>query len=386
MAKKRGQNEGSVRKRSDGTWEARVTIGTLPNGKPHRKSLYGRTRSEVAAKMNDLQNTLQKGLITNPTEMAVGEWLDYYMVEYKKRTVKPTTYINYSVKVKNHIKPEIGRYKLKSLRQNEVQKFINALSDKGLAPATVISTYKLFHGALETAQNDGLIVRNVADQVKLPKLVKAPIEVLTQEQQDLFVEKAKETYMGCIFILGLCTGMRKGELIGLKWGDIDYEGKQLHVRRTINVVKDLDNPQGKWYLGFGTPKTEASKRSIPLHETAIRVLKDIKAQQDAYKKKFGVAYEDNDLVFSTQQGRPLDPRNMGRTFKKVCNKAGLTDFHIHCLRHSFATRGLENGVDICVMQKYLGHATMKETADTYTHVLADLKINEMQKLEGAVKY
>lgn len=223
MSKKRGQNEGSIRKRKDGTWEARVTIGVSVDGKQQRKSLYGKTRQEVNAKMTDLLNNLQKGIITNPTEMTLAEWLDYYMLEYKKKYVKPTTYVNYSVKVEKHIKPAIGHYKLKALRQDMIQKFVNSMTDEGLSPSTVISAYKLLSTALETAVDDGLLVRNVSHKVKLPKTTKPKINVLTKEQQDAFVEQAKETYMGIVYIFDLCTGMRLGELLGLKWQDIDFE-------------------------------------------------------------------------------------------------------------------------------------------------------------------
>ena len=386
MAKKRGQNEGSIRKRKDGTWEARVTIGILENGKQNRKSLYGKTRQEVAAKMTDLLNNLQKGVITNPTEMTVSEWLDIYMPEYKKRFVKPTTYIGYTVKIENHIKPVLGHHKLKALRQDMIQKFVNGLSDKGLAPATVEATFKLLNNALETAVDDGLIVRNAAHKVKLPKVEKPKINVLTMEQQNAFIEQAKETYMGCVYIFDLCTGMRLGELLGLKWGDIDFEENQFHVMRTIRKVKDPDNPEEKWHLEFGTPKTPSSQRVIPLNETAIKVLYDVQKQQEQNKIKAGEIYEDNDLVFCTQLGKPLDPTNMRRTFHAICDKAGISGLHPHCLRHTFATRGAENNVDVRVMQRFLGHATIKETADTYTHVLSDLKRSEMLKLDSVMNY
>ncbi len=383
---KRGQNEGSIRKRKDGTWEARVTIGISADGKQQRKSLYGKTRQEVSAKMTDLLNNLQKGIITNPTEMTLAEWLDFYMLEYKKQYVKPTTYNNYTVKVKNHIKPAIGHYKLKALRQDIIQKFVNSLSGKGLAPSTVIDVFKVLNNALETAVDDGLIVRNVANRVKLPKTTKPQITVLTQEQQNAFVEQAKVTYMGVVYIFDLCTGMRLGELLGLKWQDIDFEQNQLHIKRIIRKVKDPDNPEEHWHLEFGTPKTPTSERIIPLNETAIKVLADVWEQQEKNKEKASTAYEDNDLVFCTQLGRPLDPTNMRRTCYSICAKIGVSNFHPHCLRHTFATRGAENNVDVRVMQKFLGHATIKETADTYTHVLNDLKQSEILKLDKAVNY
>jgi len=383
---KRGQNEGSIRKRKDGTWEARVTIGISADGKQQRKSLYGKTRQEVSAKMTDLLNNLQKGIITNPTEMTLAEWLDFYMLEYKKQYVKPTTYNNYTVKVKNHIKPAIGHYKLKALRQDIIQKFVNSLSGKGLAPSTVIDVFKLLSNALETAVDDGLIVRNVANRVKLPKTTKPQITVLTQEQQNAFVEQAKVTYMGVVYIFDLCTGMRLGELLGLKWQDIDFEQNQLHIKRIIRKVKDPDNPEEHWHLEFGTPKTPTSERIIPLNETAIKVLADVWEQQEKNKEKANTAYEDNDLVFCTQLGRPLDPNNIRRTCYSICAKIGVSNIHPHCLRHTFATRGAENNVDVRVMQKFLGHATIKETADTYTHVLNDLKQSEILKLDKAVNY
>ena len=383
---KRGQNEGSIRKRKDGTWEARVTIGISADGKQQRKSLYGKTRQEVSAKMTDLLNNLQKGIITNPTEMTLAEWLDFYMLEYKKQYVKPTTYNNYTVKVKNHIKPAIGHYKLKALRQDIIQKFVNSLSGKGLAPSTVIDIFKVLSNALETAVDDGLIVRNVANRVKLPKTTKPQITVLTQEQQNAFVEQAKVTYMGVVYIFDLCTGMRLGELLGLKWQDIDFEQNQLHIKRIIRKVKDPDNPEEHWHLEFGTPKTPTSERIIPLNETAIKVLADVWEQQEKNKEKANTAYDDNYLVFCTQLGRPLDPNNIRRTCYSICAKIGVSNIHPHCLRHTFATRGAENNVDVRVMQKFLGHATIKETADTYTHVLNDLKQSEILKLDKAVNY
>lgn len=161
---------------SPNNYEARVTIRIGPDGKQMRKSLYGKTRQDVNTQMNELLSNLRKGIIINPTEMTLGEWLYVYMVDYKKPFVKPTTYINYMVRVNNH------RGKLKALRPDMVQKFINGLNDAGLSSATVGSCYKTLNKALERALNDGLIVRNAAHQAKLPKLTQRAIEVLTREQ------------------------------------------------------------------------------------------------------------------------------------------------------------------------------------------------------------
>lgn len=382
MAKKRGQNEGSIRKRKDGTWEARVTIYTDANGKQVRKSLYGKTKKEAFEKMTDLQNNLQKGIITNPTEMTVSEWLDVYMRTYKKPHVRPATYNNYSVKVNNHINPAIGHYKIKSLRQDIVQRFVNSLSEKGLAPSTVTDVFKLLHNALETAIDDGLIARNVANRVKLPKTSKPKINVLTPEQEKAFIEQANKTYMGIMYVFDLRTGMRLGELLGLKWSDIDFENNELHVNRTLYKAKDPDESSSRWYIDFGDPKTEAGKRTIPLYDSGIEILATIFEQQEENKQKAGAAYIDNDLVFCTHLGKPLDPNNMRRTFYSICDKIGLKGLHPHCLRHTYATRGAERNVDMRALQAVLGHANIRETIDTYTHASNDFKRRELMKLEN----
>jgi len=235
--------------------------------------------------------------------------------------------------VENHIKPAIGHYKLKALRQDIIQDFIGSLTAKGLAPATVVAIYKLLHNALERAVDAGFIAKNVSNRVQLPEISQPEIKALSKEEQTLFVEKAKETYMGDMYIFDLCTGMRLGELLGLKWEDIDWNNRQLHLNRTISKVIDPDNPEDRWHLDFGPPKTEASKRTIPLHQTAIKLLLDIKERQEKNKVAAGTAYEDNDLVFCTKLGRPQDPINMRRTFHRICDKAELKGFHPHCLRH-----------------------------------------------------
>ena len=385
MAKKRGQNEGSIRKRKDGTWEARVTVYIDATGKQVRKSLYGKTKKEAFEKMTDLQNNLQKGIITNPTEMTVREWMDVYMQTYKKPHVRPATYNNYSVKVNNHINPAIGHDKIKSLRQDIIQRFVNGLSEKGLAPSTVIDIYKLLHNALETAIDDGLIARNVANRVKLPKTSKPKINVLTAEQEIAFIEQASKTYMGIMYIFDLHTGMRLGELLGLKWSDIDFENDELHVKRTLYKAKDPDETSSHWYLDFGDPKTEAGKRTIPLYDSTMEILAKVYEQQETNKQKAGAAYNDNDLVFCTQLGKPLEPNNMRRTFYSICEKIEAKGLHPHCLRHTYATRGAEKNVDMRALQAVLGHANIRETIDTYTHPSNDFKRRELMKLENTQK-
>jgi len=165
----------------------------------------------------------------------------------------------------------------------------------------------------------------------------------------------------------------------------DRRPRFFRIKRTLNIVKDLDDSESKWHKEFGTPKTESSNRSIPLLSELVTLLRQIQQKQKELIEFAGSAYENNNLIFSTQLGRPLDPRNMQRTFKTNAYKANITGASIHSCRHTFATRGLENGIELSVMQELLGHASIKMTADLYTHVLPDKKRDSIMKLNGTMK-
>ena len=385
MPKKRGRGEGSIRKRADGLWEARVTIGIDPNKKQKRKSIYGKTRDSVQKKMITLLHDLHQGQYVEPSHMTMHQWLDMWLQEYKRYMVKPTTYNNYIARINHHIKPHLGDYKLKDLRVDNIQTMVNEMHRKNLSPETIRGVYNIVHAALEQALTNGLIVKNIANKIALPKAEKKAVQVLNIDQQKLFVEAAKNVYMGGLFILNLATGLRLGELLALTWEDVYFEEGILRVSRSLYIAKDHDDTTAKWQKHIGAPKTESSIRSIPLLPAASDILKDIKAKQQAQKAKASVSYENNGLVFATHQGRPLDPRNMQKIFASILKEANITQsMHIHCLRHTFATRGLEQGIELKVMQELLGHSSIKMTADLYTHVLPDKKIESIMKLKDTI--
>jgi len=386
MAKKRGQNEGSIRKRKDGKWEARVTIGIDPDGKQRRKSLYGKTRQEVAIKMADLLNELHNGTLVDPTNITVAGWLDEWMREYKKLHLKQTTYINYVGHINNQINPILAKYKLIDLRIDTIQKFVNELVKRDLSIGTVQGALKVFKGAIRQAFILGMIPKNVTTGVIVPKYEKEPRKAFTPEQRDSFIDIAKDTVHGEVFILKLFTGMRIGELLALRWADVDFEKTYLHVNSTLNLTTDPDDPESKWHLSFGTPKTRSSIRTIPLISSAIKLLQRIRGKQAEIRLRLGAGYEDNDLVFSTGLGKPLNPRNMQRTFQRICRKADLQGFTPHSLRHTFATLGYAQGIDLKVLQEILGHANINETANTYTHVGIDTIRQEMKKVEISANF
>jgi len=188
-----------------------------------------------------------------------------------------------------------------------------------------------------------------------------------------------------MFIFDLGTGLRIGELLALSWSEVNFGEEIIRVKRTLNIIKDFDDSESKWHKAFGSPKTESSNRSIPLLPALVTLLRQVQQKQKELMEFVGSAYEHNNLVFATQLGRPLDPRNMQRTFKTIADKANITGATIHSCRHMFATRGLENGIELRVMQELLGHASIKMTADLYTHVMPDKKRDSIMKLSDTIK-
>lgn len=388
MANKRGQGEGSIAKRPDGTWWARISVGRDENGKQKRKAFYGKTRKEVQEKLTAALNDINSGTYVEPSSMTVEQWVEIWMKQYKKNTLKQSTYNHKWDCIKPHIIPDIGRYKLKDLRPDIVQSFANGLINKNLSPMRVRNIVSVLQEALFQAVKNEMIVKNVALDVMLPTRNTAKREILTQEEQHRFIKAAKgDTNYGKMYILMLATGLRIGEASALEWDDIEFENSLLRVRRTSYEVRDRDNPEAKYKVVVGSPKTKASIRTIPLLPDIIDMLKGLRESQKLQKKPNGGRYEDNNLVFGNTFGKIGWRHDLRNSLLKIIEAAEVNPkITSHCLRHTFATRGLENGIPIKVMQELLGHATLSMTADLYTHVMPETKQAEIKKLQSAMGF
>lgn len=430
---KRGQGEGTIRKRKDGTYEARYTIGVDANGKQIQKSIYSKDGEEIKQKLRKVLTTLDEGIYIEPKKITVRQWLDTWFYEYKKPTVKPNTLACYDNMINNHINPVIGNIQLKDLRADHIQKLYNTVA-KNHSRRMVELTHVTLHNAIEQAIKNDLLYRNVTNLVDLPKgkdqregTADDKPKVLTIEDQQAILQGLKGERMEAVFLLLLFTGLRRGEVLGLKWDDIDIEEKVLHVNRLFGRFKNFDEgSEKKTTLGFGSLKTTKSKREVPLLDELIPILKAHKAHQKEERLKAGNAYEKNNLVVCNELGKPLDPKNLKDEFDKILRKVGLAklkmpdgwkpgkpipedfkfpkwfnppegwrpgnplpmDFrppegvNLHALRHTFATRGLENGIELKVMQELLGHSTIVLTGDTYSHVLPNKKREAINKLKN----
>ena len=394
----RGAGEGTIRLRADGRWEALISLGRDEEGKPIRKSFYGKTRKEAYDKMIEYQNEhninpankiFQKKI--KDSNMTLGEWLEIWLEEYKKPMVRGSTYVSLSSISKTHIIPNLGDILLKDLKPIIIQRFLNTLPTTQKRAKEV---YKVIKMVLKQAVKEKLISENPAEDVNVPKAEeKKERQVLTPEEQERFIEVAKQVIYGEVLILILGTGLRIGEALALTWEDIDLENGTLSVNKTISMG-DFSKQFNKHTFVINPPKTKSSYRTIPLMPSLIDMLKRLKKELEERRYFYGKGFNELNLVFYTgntnnsqgTHGKILSPSTLrANTLKKIKKITGFIDITPHTLRHTFATRGLENGIELRVMQDLLGHSSLQMTADLYTHVLPDKKQESIMKLADTIK-
>jgi len=393
VAKKRANGEGSIRQRKDGRWEGLYTVNYK------RKSVYGKTKEDVRKKLNKIENEIDSGVYVEKTNITFGAWLDEWLEVYAKPTVKLSTYGSYEGYIRNHIKPEIGKVKLKDLRADILQKFINKklidgrcdkIKDEktnklvnkkgGLSEKTIKNMYNMIHSALKQAYKNGLVYQNVSELITLPKQKRNEMCVLSLCEQKALQEAVQDERLGIGIILTLFTGLRLGELLGLKFDDIDFKAKTITIRRTLNRLKVFDTPDKKTDIVMGEPKTDRAKRTIPLQDFLIPLLKQHHVNIMREKLLAGNLYTDENFVICNEFGKYLEPRTYQDFYKRMLKKADIPNTNFHTLRHTFATRALENGFDVKVLADILGHADASTTLNKYAHALPDHKKTSMEKL------
>lgn len=370
MPRKRANSEGTIYKRKDGAWCAQLVVG-WEDGKPRRVSFYGKTRREVAEKLAKAKAEMQQGTFIEPTRLTFGEWLRVWLEEYKRPAVRPSTYSNYEQVIRLYLQPALGHVPLQQLRPEQLQRLYNQKLAEGLSNRTVRLIHIVAHAALKQAVKNGLAGRNVAEATSPPGVKKREIRVLTLEEQHHFLEAAKGERLYPAFLLALASGLRLGELLGLRWQDVDWQRGGISVNQALQRVRGKKGE--KSYLGFLPPKTKAGRRFIPLPEEALKALKKWRATQSEEKLSAGPLWEEHGLIFTTPAGRPIDPRNFLRTFYRIIERAGVEHFNFHALRHTFATRLLELGEHPKVVQELLGDSQITVVLDTYSHVLPNIK-------------
>jgi integrase len=377
---KRSNGEGSIRKRADNKWEGRYTAGYDPKtGNQIRRSVYGKTREEIVKKLREVQHHIDSGNYIEPSRITVADWLFTWLNVYKKGQIRISTYNVYHEAIRLHINPNIGNYQLSKIRPEHVQKMINIISNK-LAPATVIKIKNILNNAFKQAVKNEMINKNIIEAVVAPKLKQREIKYLNPEDQDKFIRALKGDRLEPLFLLALGTGMRVGELLALTWDKVNLEEQTIKITHSLAYVKNPETNHLEFHLY--DPKTPHSRRLVPLTNSVMSILRQHKKTQLAERLRYGNVYNDMGLLFCTELGGYLSPRNINRKVYKLVEKLGLPHISFHSLRHTFATRAFENDMKPKAIQEILGHSDISTTLNTYTHLLEDTKHKEMSKLEN----
>ncbi|MCF3104521.1 site-specific integrase [Streptomyces roseoverticillatus] len=362
MARKRNPNgAGSIWQRKDGRYEARVYV-PQPDGTRKRKTVYGSTWEECDTKRQELVRRDRQGIPTPTRSAKLSEWLPYWLEEYVEPERKKTTHAKYETHVRLYLIPKIGAKRLESLGVADVRRLLTAVKRQASA-ATAKESHRVLRSALSAACREELISRNVAQLVPAPQVQPRELKPWTLDETVIFLEAARADPLYAAFVLAASLGLRRGEILGLSWGDVDLD------RRTLSVRSQLQRVQKELYAD--TTKNRRS-RVIPLPLICIAPLRWQRLRQKAQQVAAGTDWlNDGDYVFTTRTGRPIEPRNLSRSFERIGQRAGLPRIRLHDARHGCASLLFAAGVQPRVVMEILGHSQIAVTMNVYTHVSED---------------
>ncbi len=371
---------GQIIKKGKRKWLIRVFQGRDPHTgkrKYFSKQIDG-NKKDAQTFLNGVLREMDMGTFVEPSPMTVSEYLDKWLSAAAKPRLSERTYADYEDLLTRYVRSKLGHKKLSDLRPLEVQELYTEMQERGLSARTVRYTHAVISSAFKQAVKWGMLARNPAAFVDLPRQARKEMQALSPLDAARFLEAAAEDRYGVLFHFALVTGMRPEEYLGLQWKDVDFEKSVVTVQRTLVWRRK----GGGWY--FGEPKTSKSRRSIPIPNSLVQSLKEHKRHQAEEVLKAGPDYQRLDLVFATAEGGPLMVQNLFRRhFKPILKRAGLPQsIRLYDLRHSCATLLLAADENPKVVSERLGHATVTLTLDTYTHVLPSMQKAASDKLES----
>lgn len=373
--------------RPDGRYMARFRY----NGE--RYTLYNKDLKKLIKEMNDKRYEVEHGICVAETRITVNDWFEIWLKEYKLNSVKFGTYQLYQQTYRLYIKDKLGKKRLSSIRTDQIQNIYNELNADGYTFKTINLVAAILSGMFKQAKKNQMIQHNPVEFANRPKKTgeKKEIRVMSSDEQKIFLQYASGSLYYRVYRVALGTGMRSGELRALLWEDVDFTNRVIHVTGTLKFHK------GKGYVR-DTPKTATSKRDIPMLDEVYRLLQEQRKEQLELRLLLGDKWQPTDglenLVFTSQYHRkafgiPIGDAALNVDLKAIVqkiNEVGIPFSNVtpHTLRHTFATRGLENGIPPKVMQELLGHTSITMTLDIYSHVLPDTKALEIQKLASII--
>ncbi len=359
---RRGPGEGSIHPRGDGRWAGSVHLG-YEDGRRVRKHVLGHSRKEVAAKLEALLRAKREQRPIPDRRTKLGPFLRRWLEEVARATLRASTYSSYDDIVRLHLVPGLGHIALAKLGPVDVQALLDRKLASGLSPRRVEYIHAVLRRALVTAERWGMVTRNVAKLVDPPRVPRHEISPLTPDEAHRLIEAATDDRLRALWLTALGTGLRQGELLGLRWEDVDLETRRLRVRHTLARVA------GK--LVLLEPKTERSRRTIVLPEVVVVALRAHRTGQKMEHLVAGSRWVDTGHVFATNIGTPIEAAAVTRAYQRALARAGLPHGRFHDLRHAAATFLLAQGFTLEDVKNLLGHSSIVLTSNTYGHVLEE---------------
>jgi integrase len=377
--KQSGNGTGTVYPRRNKEGKITGYRGSYFTADGRRRYVSAKTKTEARRVLRQAMADADGGFIFDADNLKVGEYLDRWLSDSVSDTVKATTFERYEQITRLHLKPTLGRVKLKALTPAHVRSVYWQKLEEGSSARTVRYVHTTLHKAPKQAVMDGLIPRNATEAVRPPQPSREEMHPLTPEQAKLLLQVAHETgdRLEALYVLAIHTGLRQGELLGLKWDDVDLEDGSLQVRRTLTITKN--GPV------FTFPKTASSRRSVKLNSKATEALRSHLERQLGEIDKIGSLWCENGLIFASETGEPLNRHNLTRrSFKPLLKRAELPEIRFHDLRHTCATLLLTRNVNPKIVSEMLGHSSIAITLDTYSHVLPNMRDQAAAAMEEAL--
>lgn len=388
MAKRRSNGEGSIVKNMRNGiqigWRASITIGTDDKGKLIRKQFTGKTQQDVKNKLQEYKKQMLMGVL-NEDKLTVSDWFYSWLFDYRKQDLKPKSFQRYHGIYKNYIEStDFGNIKLNDLRTTHLQRHYKKLLDNGVTPTTIRQINTNLKTCLNEAERQGYIQKNWCKLVTLPKKEdNKEVKVLTKQEQEKFLEAIKGHELELLYIVALGTGLRIGEILGLKWSDIDFKNNELHVNRSLQKAAIYENDKiVRYEVQETTPKTKNSLRTIPVPQNIIKKLRAHKKEQNELILLLQEEYDNKNYVFCNKLGRPIEDKRPGRNLKTILTSIGIEPIKFHALRHTYATRLFEAGIPPKTVQHLMGHADIETTMNIYTHVMKEQKLEAIDKINS----
>jgi integrase len=378
MASQRKRNPngaGTITKRKDGRYQAAVYV-LQPDGTRARKFAYGKTWAECDAKRRELLDKVDQGVPVPTKSAKLSEWLPYWLDHIIKPRRKRTTYAKYEVHVRLYLVPMLGTKRLESLSVADVRRFLVQLEKKTTA-ATAKESHRVLRTALTAACREELVMRNVATLVEPPSVDARDLSPWSLEETLDFLTAARKDPLYAAFVLAIALGFRRGEVVGLRWENLDLDNREIRVRTQRQRVR------GEVYED--DPKGRRRKQTLPLPAICVAPLRWQRLRQAAQRERAGADWQETGYVFTTRTGQPIEPRNLYRSFTRVANSAGIRVIRLHDARHGCATLLTAAGVAPRVVMEILGHSQIAVTMNVYTHVVQDTQREAVSHMDRMLK-